>query len=273
VTGSRAAVGAAGGALPAGLRAALAASRPDADTGLIRRAYNLAAYLHRDQKRKSGDPYITHPVAVATALAEVGADDQTLCAALLHDTLEGTGWTTAGLRSAFGAEIAGLVTGLAALDAEHGETPRSCTDPFRAAGATEDARVVMIKLADRLHNLRTLRHLPQATQIAKSRQTLEVLVPLAGRVGMEGIRAELQALATGVLKRYEPRAARASGRLLAGTAVLLPRSVRSRWREEWLGELCTLPTRRERAAFAVQTVLGTARLAATLHRPDRSKPR
>jgi GTP diphosphokinase / guanosine-3',5'-bis(diphosphate) 3'-diphosphatase len=98
----------------------LAGTRPGTDTGLVRRAYDVAAHRHQGQQPNSGEPYVTHPLAVATVLAEIGADDQTLCAALLHDTLEGTSYTLGALRGEFGAEIAGLVAGVTALDAPPG---------------------------------------------------------------------------------------------------------------------------------------------------------
>jgi GTP diphosphokinase / guanosine-3',5'-bis(diphosphate) 3'-diphosphatase len=250
----------------------LAGTRPDADTGLIRRAYDVAADRHQGQQRNSGEPYVTHPLAVATVIAELGADDQTLCAALLHDTLEGTSHALAALRADFGAEIAGLVAGVTALD----DPPRdqmalSRAGPPSAAAASGDARILVIKLADRLHNMRTLRHLPPPVQVRTSRQTLEILVPLARRLRLNAIKSELESLAGDALKRHGPTAATMSGRLLAAMTALLPAVTRARWREEWLGELSVLPTRRERVIFAAQTLLGTARLAATLYRPGHRK--
>jgi guanosine-3',5'-bis(diphosphate) 3'-pyrophosphohydrolase len=251
----------------AGLLHTLAGTRPDANAGLIRRAYDVAAYWHQDQRRKSGDPYITHPLAVATILAGIGADDPTLCAALLHDTIEDTPYTLAAMNTEFGSEIAGLVTGATALDAvASGDIASGDAGSAMAVAASGDARILVIKLADRLHNMRTLRHLPPATQVQKSRQTLEVLVPLARRLGLEAITSELENIASGALKRYGQRAVTASGRMLASTTVLLPAAVRARWREEWLSELCVLPTRRERVTFAVQTMLGIPRLTVTLRR-------
>jgi GTP pyrophosphokinase len=244
----------------------LAGTRPGADAGSIKRAYDVAAYWHRGQQLKSGDAYITHPLAVATVLAEIGADDQTLCAALLHDTLEGTSYTLVALREEFGAEIADLVAGVMALDAApDGEIALSGTGSAKTAVGTYDTRIVVIKLADRLHSMRTLRHLPPAAQVHASRHTLRVLVPLARRLRLEAIRSELENLAAGALKRYGPRATTVSGRLLAATTALLPTATRARWREEWLGELSVLPTRRERITFAAHILPGMPRLAATLH--------
>jgi hypothetical protein len=200
-------------------------------------------------------------------LADIGADDQALCAALLHDTLEDTGYTLAGLRAEFGAGVAGLVTGVAALDAAQDIESASAAG---LAAQAADSRVLMIKLADRLHNMRTVGHLPRATQLRKSTQTLEVLAPLAGRLGLDAIRDELENLAEATLGRRGPRATSVSGRVLAATAVLLPHATRSRWRQEWIGELYTLPTRRQRVVFAARTMAGVVRLALTLRRPWRA---
>ena len=239
----------------AGLLAAAARGHAGGDAELISRAYHVAAVVHAGQVRKSGDPYITHPVAVAAILAEAGADDQTLCAALLHDALEGTGYSPGALFREFGADIAGLVTAVAALD------------DGSAASAISDSRALMIKLADRLHNMRTAAPLPLATQLSKSRETLQVLVPLAGQLGLDAIGAELEELAAGTLSRYGLATASSATRLLAVAAALLPRAARTRWRDEWAGELSALPTRGQRAAFAARTLAGVPRLAATLRRP------
>ena len=255
----------------AGLLRVVAQARPGADAGLIRRGYEVAARWHQGQLRKSGEPYITHPLAVATIVAEIGADDQTLCAALLHDTLEGTSYTLAALRAEFGPEIAGLVAGAMDADAVTGqETAPAPAGPAGPAPVSSDARILVIKLADRLHNMRTVRHLPAAAQAQKSRQTLEILVPIARRLHLDTIRSELENLAADTLNRHGPSTATASSRLLAAAAALLPAATRARWCEEWLGELSVLPTRRARVSFAAQTLLGVGRLAAALHRPARS---
>lgn len=175
--------GSGGGDPVAGLLRIVAKGRPGADAGLIRRAYEVAARWHQGQLRNSGEPYITHPLAVATIAAETGADDQTLCAALLHDTAAGTSCTLAALRAEFGPEIAGLVAGVMEADAMTGQqTAPPPTGPAGATAASGDARILVIKLADQLHNMRTLRHLPAAAQAQKSRQVLEILVPIARRL-------------------------------------------------------------------------------------------
>jgi len=122
----------------------------------------------------------------------------------------------------------------------------------------------VIKLADRLHNTRTIRYLPWAKQVDKSRQTLAFMVPLARALGMDSIGAELESRAAATLRK---RPGSASGGLLTVAAALLPPEARARWRAEWLAELHILPTRREQLKFAVQIVLGIGRLAVTLYRP------
>jgi (p)ppGpp synthase/HD superfamily hydrolase len=258
--------------LLARLLAVVAAARPDADAALISRAYDVAAGVHAGQIRKSGDPYIIHPVGVAAILAQAGADDQILCAALLHDTLEVPGHTLDRLRSEFGAGVADLVAGAAGLDMDSGSSTQMPGSPAStsAADAIPNSGMLMIKLADRLHNLRTAAPLPLATRLGMSRDTLEVLVPLAARLGLNDIRAELEDLAAGIVSRYGTGRVPVSGRLLAAAAGLLPASARSRWRDEWAGELSALPAWRQRAAFAAKTLAGVPRMAATLRRPPQA---
>jgi len=249
----------------AGLLAQIARHRPGADAQLITRAYRAAAYWHQGQRRKSGDPYLTHPVAVAAILAGLGADDQTLCAALLHDTVEDTPYPVTAMRQEFGAEVTGLVAAVTALDqVPAAQVSAACADQAAAIALAGDRRALMIKLADRLHNTRTIRYLPWATQVDKSRQTLAFMVPLARALGMDSIGAELESRAAATLKR---RPGTAPGGLLAVAAALLPPEARARWRAEWLAELQVLPTRREQLRFAIQIVLGIGRLAVTLYQP------
>ncbi|MEV4752457.1 RelA/SpoT family protein [Streptosporangium amethystogenes subsp. fukuiense] len=182
------------------------ATHPKADLRLIERAYDVAAYHHRDQKRKSGDPYITHPLAVATILAELGTDDETLCAALLHDTVEDTAYGLDELRSDFGDNIALLVDGVTKLDkVKFGAAAEAETVRKMVVAMSRDIRVLVIKLADRLHNMRTMRYLPEHKRHQKSRETLEIFAPLAHRLGMNTIKWELEDLAFAMLypKRYD----------------------------------------------------------------------
>ncbi|KAB8193237.1 RelA/SpoT family protein [Nonomuraea phyllanthi] len=182
------------------------ATHPKADLRVIEHAYDVAAYHHRDQKRKSGDPYITHPLAVATILAELGTDDETLCAALLHDTVEDTAYSLDELRGDFGDTIASLVDGVTKLDkVKFGDAAQAETVRKMVVAMSRDIRVLIIKLADRLHNMRTMRYLPEHKRHQKSRETLEIFAPLAHRLGMNTIKWELEDLAFAMLypKRYD----------------------------------------------------------------------
>jgi len=151
------------------------ATHPKADIRMVERAYEVAAHCHRDQKRKSGDPYITHPLAVATILAELGMNTDTICAALLHDTVEDTPYTLVELRGEFGEDVAALVDGVTKLDkVKYGESAEAETVRKMVVAMSRDIRVLVIKLADRLHNMRTLRYMPRDKQERKSRETLEI---------------------------------------------------------------------------------------------------
>jgi GTP pyrophosphokinase len=182
------------------------ATHPKADVRLIERAYDIAAQMHAHQMRKSGDPYITHPLAVATILAELGMPHETLCAALLHDTIEDTSYTLDELRGEFGDGIAALVDGVTKLDkVKYGDAAQAETVRKMVVAMARDIRVLVIKLADRLHNMRTLRYLPRPKQEQKSREVLEIFAPLAHRLGMNTVKWELEDLAFATLfpKRYD----------------------------------------------------------------------
>jgi GTP diphosphokinase / guanosine-3',5'-bis(diphosphate) 3'-diphosphatase len=181
-------------------------THPKADIRKIERAYELAARLHAGQSRRSGDPYITHPLAVATILAELGMPHDTICAALLHDTVEDTQYTIGQLREEFGEEVASLVDGVTKLDkVKYGEAAQAETVRKMVVAMSRDIRVLVIKLADRLHNMRTLRYLPRPKQEQKSREVLEIFAPLAHRLGMNTVKWELEDLAFATLfpKRYD----------------------------------------------------------------------
>jgi guanosine-3',5'-bis(diphosphate) 3'-pyrophosphohydrolase len=181
-------------------------THPKADVRLIEHAYEVAAQAHSGQDRKSGDPYITHPLAVATILAELGMNYETLCAALLHDTIEDTSYTLDELRRDFGDDIAALVDGVTKLDkVKYGDAAQAETVRKMVVAMSRDIRVLVIKLADRLHNMRTLRYLPRAKQEQKSREVLEIFAPLAHRLGMNTVKWELEDLAFATLfpKRYD----------------------------------------------------------------------
>ena len=182
------------------------ATHPKVDVRAIERAYEVAARAHAGQVRRSGDPFITHPLAVATILAELGMNSETLCAALLHDTVEDTSYTLAELRRGFGNDVANLVDGVTKLDkVKYGEAAEAETVRKMVVAMSRDIRVLVIKLADRLHNMRTLRYLPREKQERKSREVLEIFAPLAHRLGMNTVKWELEDLAFATLfpKRYD----------------------------------------------------------------------
>ncbi len=181
-------------------------SFPKADLSLLQKAYEVAEERHADQMRRSGDPYITHPLAVANILAELGMDTTTLVAALLHDTVEDTGYTMEALTADFGDEVAHLVDGVTKLDkVELGTAAEAETIRKMIIAMARDGRVLVIKVADRLHNMRTMRFLPPEKQARKARETLEVIAPLAHRLGMATVKWELEDLSFAILhpKKYE----------------------------------------------------------------------
>jgi guanosine-3',5'-bis(diphosphate) 3'-pyrophosphohydrolase len=179
---------------------------PKADLALLQRAYDVAEDKHSQQQRKSGDPYITHPLAVSTILAELGMDTTTLVAALLHDTVEDTDYSLARLTEDFGDEVAHLVDGVTKLDKiKFGAAAEAETIRKMVIAMARDPRVLVIKLADRLHNMRTMRFLPPEQQARKAKETLEVLAPLAHRLGMATVKWELEDLSFAILhpKKYD----------------------------------------------------------------------
>jgi len=176
------------------------ATHPKADLGVVERAYRAAARAHVGQKRKSGDPYITHPLAVATILAELGMTPPTLAAALLHDTVEDTDYNLVDLRDEFGDEVAMLVDGVTKLDkVKYGQAAQSETVRKMVVAMAKDIRVLVIKLADRLHNARTWRYVSKESARRKARETLEIYAPLAHRLGMNTIKWELEDLSFATL--------------------------------------------------------------------------
>ncbi len=174
---------------------ALRANHPKADVSVIESAYRTAELHHRGQVRKSGEPYITHPVAVSTILAEMGMTTPTLVAALLHDTVEDTDYTVEELAAEYGEPIAALVDGVTKLDkVRYGEFAQSETLRKMLVAMSRDIRVLLIKLADRLHNARTWRFVPSSSAKNKARETLEIYAPLAHRLGMNMVKWELEEL-------------------------------------------------------------------------------
>lgn len=175
---------------------------PRTDEALIRRAHAFGRRMHDGQFRRSGEPYFSHPLAVAAILTEMRLDDASIVTALLHDTIEDTKATWDDIAQGFGPEIADLVNGVTKLtnlqlsssEAREAENVRKLL-----IAMSKDLRVILVKLADRLHNMRTIRSLPPEKQVAKARETMEIYAPLAGRMGMQWMREELEDLAFRIL--------------------------------------------------------------------------
>jgi HD domain-containing protein len=223
---------------------------------LVAHAFDVADRWHEGQWRQSGDRYVTHPLAVAEAAAKLGLGCTMVCAALLHDVLEDTSCDPELLRAEFGAEVADLVERHTALG--------------RGEGAPDDDRAMTLKLLDRLHNMRTIEHLDTGKQLSTSRQTLELLVPQARRLGLPVVADELQELAR---RRIEVLGGEGGG--LAATlcalrigSLMLPAAARNRYLEEWAAELGRPADRHDRRRFAGQLLLGLPRLSIMLRRPQ-----
>ncbi len=181
--------------------------RPGEDDALIRQAGDLAARAHAGQQRRSGEPYVTHPVAVAQIVAELGLDAPTVAAALLHDAVEDTGVTVAVLEEEFGPIVARVVDGVTKLDRlqfDSKEAQQAATIRKMLVAMANDWRVLLIKLADRLHNMRTLAVMPEWKQRRTAQETFDVYAPLAHRLGVQQVRWQLEDLAFATLhpKRY-----------------------------------------------------------------------
>jgi GTP diphosphokinase / guanosine-3',5'-bis(diphosphate) 3'-diphosphatase len=190
------------------LLAAVSESNPDADLELLARAFAYAATAHEGQLRRSGEEFIRHPWSVAKLCAELHLDEQTIAAALLHDVVEDTGVELDDLRAEFGGEIAQLVEGVTKLTRIQFQTREQAqADNYRKmiVAMADDPRVIPIKLADRLHNMRTIEHLPKQKQVQTSKETLEVYAPLAHRLGIHAFKWELEDLAFEALhpRKYE----------------------------------------------------------------------
>ncbi|MFD5327597.1 RelA/SpoT family protein [Streptomyces sp. NPDC127092] len=198
------------------------AHHPDADLAVLRRAYVLAESSHRGQFRKSGEPYITHPLAVTLILAELGAETTTLTAALLHDTVEDTDVTLDQVRREFGDEVAYLVDGVTKLEkVDYGAAAEPETFRKMLVATGNDVRVMSIKLADRLHNMRTLGVMRPEKQARIAKVTRDVLIPLAERLGVQALKTELEDLVFAILhpEEYEATRALIAGNTGAGDAL------------------------------------------------------
>jgi GTP pyrophosphokinase len=180
---------------------------PKVPTALITRAYLRSADAHRGQSRNSGEAYVQHPLAVARIVADLGLDDVTVAAALLHDTVEDTGVTVDDISQAFGGDVANIVDGVTKLDRvqfNSKEAQQAATMRKMLVAMAKDLRVLIIKLADRLHNMRTIAALPAWKQERIAHETLDIYAPLAHRLGMQDVKTQLEDLAFAALhpKRY-----------------------------------------------------------------------
>ncbi|WP_382305701.1 RelA/SpoT family protein [Herbiconiux sp. UC225_62] len=176
------------------------ANHPKADLTIVERAYAAAEKAHDGQKRRSGEPYITHPVAVAQILAELGLGSKAVAAALLHDTVEDTDYSLDMVRHDFGDEVAMLVDGVTKLDkVKYGDSAQAETVRKMIVAMSRDIRVLIIKLCDRLHNARTWGFVPTESAQRKAKETLEIYTPLAHRLGIQSIKWELEDLSFAVL--------------------------------------------------------------------------
>lgn len=180
---------------------------PKANTALMAKAYEVARVAHQSQTRKSGEGYINHPLAVAKIVADIGLDDTTIAAALLHDAVEDTEITVADVDREFGAEVAAIVDGVTKLERiqfDSKEAQQAATMRKMLVAMAKDLRVLIIKLADRLHNMRTIASMPLEKQQRIANETLEIYAPLAHRLGMSGLKQQLEDLAFASLypKRY-----------------------------------------------------------------------
>src|ERR687887_1230586 len=190
------------------LLAAVAAYNPEVDRELITRAFRFAAHAHEGQQRRSGEDFVLHPWGAAKICAQLRLDDETIAAALLHDVVEDTDAEIDDVREEFGDEVAKLVEGVTKLTRVHFQSREQAeAENYRKLimAMAEDARVILIKLADRLHNLREIEYLGKQKQMQKAKETLEVYAPLAHRLGIHALKWELEDLAFATLhpRKYE----------------------------------------------------------------------
>src|SRR5919201_278307 len=179
---------------------------PDTDVELLRRAYVFSAFEHRGQVRHSGEPYLIHPLAVADFLADMKLDGVAIAAGLLHDVVEDTLTTIDRIRELFGPEVAHVVEGVTKISAiRFSSSEERQAENFRKMllAMVDDIRVILVKLADRLHNMRTLHHLPEERRTKIAQETRDIYAPIANRLGMSKLKNELEELA---FKYLEPKA-------------------------------------------------------------------
>src|SRR6186997_172757 len=174
------------------------AANPEADTELLRKAYVFSAYEHKGQVRRSGEPYLVHPLEVADLLADMRLDVVAIAAGLLHDIVEDTPNTIEKVRELFGEQVAHVVEGVTKLSAlQFASSEERQAESFRKMllAMVDDIRVILVKLADRLHNMRTLHHLAEERRVRIAQETREIYAPIAHRLGMSKLKNELEELA------------------------------------------------------------------------------
>lgn len=173
----------------------VAEHHPEANLAILRKAYNRAVWQHRNERRRSGEPYIIHPLGVAQILADLGMTPRVVAAGLLHDTVEDTDYTLEQCRYEFGDTVAGLVDGVTKIsNIEYGDSAQAETIRKLVVAMSRDVRTLVVKLADRVHNARTWRYVPTDNGDRKARETLDIYAPLANRLGMNAIKTELEEL-------------------------------------------------------------------------------
>src|ERR671915_1280033 len=211
------------------------ASNPDADTELLRRAYVFSAYEHKGQVRHSGEPYLVHPLEVADQLADMKLDVVAIAAGLLHDIVEDTQTPIERIRELFGADVAHVVEGVTKLGAiQFSSSEERQAENFRKMllAMVDDIRVILVKLADRLHNMRTLHHLSEERRLKIAQETLDIYAPIANRLGMSKVKNELEELSFKYLepKYYESLAAKVEARRkqMAGAVDQLTADIRAK---------------------------------------------
>src|SRR5436190_6157031 len=190
---------------------------PDADVELLRRAYVFSAFEHRGQVRRSGEPYLIHPLAVADFLADMRLDAAAVAAGLLHDVVEDTLTTIERINELFGPEVAHVVEGVTKISAiRFASSEERQAENFRKMllAMVDDIRVILVKLADRLHNMRTLNHLPEDKRVVIAQETRDIYAPIANRLGMSKVKNELEELSFRYLEPhpYETLRARVDAR-------------------------------------------------------------
>jgi GTP pyrophosphokinase len=230
---------------------------PAADVELIERAYKFAEWSHREQMRKSGDPYFVHPASVAGIIADLRLDTASVCAGLLHDVVEDTPASLEQIKGSFGPEVATIVDGVTKLGKINFTSREDRqAESFRkmVVAMAQDLRVLLIKLCDRLDNMRTLEHMKPDAQERIARETREIYAPLAGRLGMQRIKSELEDL---TFRHLEPEAFRELTGKLAKT---------QKEREHYIESVCrTITARLAEQGFAAQTS-GRAKHLYSIHR-------